>query len=247
ILHASPTGVYRYFRNLIFKMSMKLSGISAKNRYDYYLTSGSKHKCDQQINHPDYDDYLLHKNDAPFIKEKYICFIDTGFGIHPDEKFFDNIQGDNIAWQEKLSSFFTTIEKKYGIPIVIAVHPKVEYPETAFGGRQKIKYHTLNLVLNAEFVLQDMSNSLAFSIIANKKIGLIVTNEFWMNYKDHLTQISQKTGIPLFNIDVEDPTKFSPSTINESLRISYINNYLFTDETKDKLTSSILIDFLKKL
>ena len=248
ISHANPKSAYQYLENFIFRFSMRFAGISTNNRYDYYLTSGNKIKCDCQINHPDYDDYLLHKNDESFLKEKYICFIDTGFGIHPDQKFYrTDIHEDNELWQAKLSVFFSIVEKKYGIPVVIAVHPKLEYPENAFDGRKKIKYQTLNLVKNAEFVLQDISNSIAFSVIENKKIGLITTNEFWKIYNQHLTQMSKILDIPVFNIDKQDMQDFEPVALKATTRISYMNSYLCSEETKDKLTSDILIDFFRKL
>ena len=248
ISHANPATAYQYLKNFIFRFSMRFAGISASNRYDYYLTSGNKTKCDCQINHPDYDDYLLHKNDEAFLKEKYICFIDTGFGIHPDQKFYrTDIYEDNELWQAKLSAFFSVIEKKYRVPVVIAVHPKLDYSEKAFDGRKKIKYQTLNLVKNAEFVLQDISNSIAFSVIENKKIGLITTNEFWKIYNQHLTQMSKIIDIPVFNIDNQKAQDFEPIALKESVRNSYRDSYLCSEETRNKLTSEILIDFFGKL
>lgn len=248
IAHLSPKKIIQFLKNANFRHSMKKIGITSTNRYDYYLTSGNKSKCDCKINHPDYDDFLMHKNDEPYLRERYICYVDVGFGIHPDEKYFmHDIHMSNEKWQLKLSTFFTEIEKKYGIPVVIAVHPKIGYSDDAFGGRRKIKYQTLNLVLNAEFVLQDISNSLAFSILANKKIGLIATKDFLKIYKNYLVKISQKIGIPIFNIDKQRYTDFEARTVNEILRKSYIESYLCTEDTKNELTSDILIKFLSTL
>ena len=214
----------------------------------YLLTSGNKTKCDQEINHPDYDEYLIKKNDAPFLSYKYICFIDTGFGIHPDQKYYmENFSEDNELWQKKLSIFFDKVEEKFGIPVVIAVHPKIEYSENAFGGRKKIKYQTLNLVLNSEFVLQDISNSLSYSVIADKKIGIIVTNEMWKYYKYYLSQLTKKLNIPLFSIDKDSAENFLPQKIPYNSRLDYMNDFLCTKNTKDKLTSELLIDFFKKI
>ncbi len=246
--HIKPSAAFRYVKNVLFRFYMSFWGISETNRYDYYLTSGVNSHCNQQINHPDYDDFLLHRNDNPLIEKRYICFIDTGFGIHPDQKYFiKNMHESNEVWQMKLSSFFSKLEDKYNMPVIIAVHPKITYPDDAFCGRKKIKYQTLNLVNNAEFVLQDISNSLAFSIIANKKIGLITTNEVWKEYKFYLTQMSKKIEIPIFNVDKQNFEEFEPSKLNESLRLNYMNEYLCSEGTKNKLTSEILIEFFRGL
>lgn len=244
ISHINPISAIKYVKNLFFKVQTIFLNIY---QYDYLLSSGTYGTCNYRINHPDYDDYLLHKNDPPVLSYPYVCFIDTGFGIHPDGIHYFNFNENNKLWQSKLSAFFSKVEEKYGIPVVIAVHPKIAYPEDAFGGRKKIKYKTLNLVKNAEFVLQDISNSLSFSVIANKKLALISTNDFWRVFKFHLTNMSKKIDVPIFNIDKDPFPDFVPVTIDESKRLAYMTEFLCTEETKDKLTSSILIDFLKKL
>lgn len=217
-------------------------------QYNYILTSDSVVKNTQRVNHPDYDDYLLHKNDVPLLPYKYICFIDTGYGIHPDHVYYEkDLSRDNELWQKKLNIFFDFLEKKYGIPVVIASHPKIDYPAIAFAGREKIKYKTLNLVLNSEFVIQDVSNSISFSVIANKKIELITTNEMYKSEKSYLTTLAHRLKIPLFNIDTENFETFEPCEIEESARKSYLYSFLTSKETENTLSSEILINFLKTL
>ena len=249
---ATPVTTFRYIRAVMFRVYMKLCGVELSKRYDYYLVPeslpGMSGNHVRRINHPDYDNYLIHKNDEPCIKGKYICFVETGFGLHPDEHYFeDKFYEDNNLWQKKLCGFFDAVEKKYGMPVVIAVHPKIEYPEDAFGGRKKIKYQTLNLVLNSEFVIQDASNSLSFSVIANKKIGFAVTEEFWRRYKQIMNQISDLVGLPVFNIDKQKFDDFEPAQLKEDNRKSYMYSLLCSEETKDKLSSDLIIEFFSKI
>lgn len=243
VRNLSPHRFINCIDNQILKLESKILDLY---QYDYILTSDANTKCTKRVNHPDYDTYLLHKNDSPMLQYKYICFADTGFGIHPDQLFYrTDLHNDNLLWQYKLSNFFTYLEKKYGIPVVIAVHPKLNYPKEAFGGRQKIKYETLNLILNAEFVLQDISNALSFSIIGDKKLRLITTNEFWKTYKLKLRDIGEKIKSSIFNIDKEKFESFEPLKIEESARNNYLYSFLTSKETENTLSSDILINFLK--
>lgn len=241
----NPLKLYKVIKKKFFDFCLKLEGLSG---YDYVLTSGTKVNCNHEINHPDYDEYLLHKNDSSILPYKYICFIDIGYGKHPDQKFFyADVNESNEIWSKKLTGFFDVIEEKFGIPVVIAVHPKISYAKEDFGGREKIKYSTLNLVLNSEFVLQDISNSLSFSVIGNKKIGLITTNELWKKYKYYLTQLGKRLELPIFNIDKEPVEFFNPKEIPEEKRLSYMNDFLCSEKTKDTLTSDLLIDFFNRI
>lgn len=245
IRHLNPKKCIQFIGWQIFKLEARLLDLY---QYDYVLTSDSSVQCTQKVNHPDYDTYLLHRNDKPVLPYKYMCFVDTGFGIHPDQLFYrTDLHNDNQLWQDKLSGFFSYLEEKYGVPVVVAVHPKLDYPGNAFGGRKKVKYETLNLILNADFVLQDISNSLSFSIIGNKKIGLVTTNEFWAVYKHKLLDMGKKIKSNVFNIDTESFEAFEPCEIEESARKAYLHSFLTSKETENILSSEILIRFLNTL
>ena len=48
--------------------------------------------------------------------------------------------------------YFDYLEEKYGMPVVIAAHPKSDYSGGEFGNRSIIKYKTDDLVFNARMV-----------------------------------------------------------------------------------------------
>lgn len=245
LIHLNPTKAFVFIKNYFFYLYCKKYKISPYNKV---ITSSCLQSADLQVNHPDYDDYLVHKNDSSVIDGRYICFIDTGFGIHPDHIFYENDKSrNNILWQKKLNAFFDYLENKYKIPVVIASHPKIAYPVDAFAGRKKIKYKTLNLVLNSEFVLQDVSNALSFTVIGNKKLGLITTEEMYKREKKYLLNLSKRLGIQLFNIDKMNWNNFEPKLISEPIRNNYLHNFLCSNEKDTRLSSTKIIDYLKDL
>lgn len=216
-------------------------------QYDKLITSADV-PCELRVNHPDYDDFLAQRDEKAVFDGDYIVFIDTGFGIHPDSLFFKNYKnfGDNLLWQEKLCNFFEYIEKKLNLPVVIAVHPKIEYPENAWGGRPKIRNKTLNLVVHSKFVLQDCSNSISFSIIANKKLGLVVTQEFIFgsDLRCYMESLSELLHCPLFNLDKASFDSFCPVAVPDDIRELYIQRYLSADCNRMQFTKDILIKYL---
>ena len=237
--------ITKIVRKLLFVLCIRLYKL---RQYDYLVTSANlENVC--RVNHPDYDLYLQDKRAKPLLDYNYIVFIDTGFGKHPDELFFKGSikKNDNLLWQSKLCKFFEFIEKLYKIPVVIAVHPKLDYKDEEFGGRLKIKNATLNLISNADYVMQDQSNSVSFSILENKRIGFVATAEYLKEHGQYMTDLTSLLGLSIFNIDNDNFTNFKFSQIQDEKRKAYIYNYLTSQETEDKSTSEIFVNFCKSL
>ena len=125
---------------------------------------------------------------------------------------------------------------------------KVTYSESAFGCRKKIRNATLNLVSHAKIVLQDVSNSISFSILFNKPIGLIVTNEFMSHNHEnrYMKALSALTSIPIFYIGFDDYDNFKPMNLKSQIREKYIYKYLTSNKTENLLTSDIVIKYFNE-
>lgn len=112
--------------------------------------------------------------EEPFVKESYIVFLDIMLGYtHPD---FLRIGKKNIIdgneYFKMIRSIFNKFEKKYGIPVIIAAHPKAKYTNE-FGERQVIQHKTAELVINAKIVLTHNSLSTIFGVLSYKPIFFI--------------------------------------------------------------------------
>lgn len=237
--------ICKSIQNFFFRKYAKYHNL---RNFDILITSSPYKKYDLLVNHTDYDNYLLHKDNIRLLNYKYICFVDTGFGIHPDEYYYEGKRNiNNELWQNKLCLFFSFLEQKYNYPVVIATHPKIKYDEKAFGGRKKIKFETLNLVLNSEFVLQDGSAAISFSIMAGKQIGIIATDEMINENGKYISGIAKAMNLHLFALDKEDWNLFKPSLIPEKIRKQYIHDYLCADIDDTRTTSEKLIRFLNNI
>lgn len=243
-----PSKVWNFFLNHIcLKIYNRINKI---NNVDFFFNSGEKNFSNVKINHPDYDDFLRYKrsnsNVSIFPKNSYIVFIDTFFGRHPDEKnIYGAFLGDNLLWQEKLCKYFALVEQKFGVEVVIAAHPKSDYANNEWGGRKIIKNKTLDLISNSLFVLQDISTSIAYSILCEKKVYMIATDEFYLVYKLQIDNLRKKLNLPFCRVENNDLSEYFNQEYSFDKFNEYKYGYLTSPETEDKLTSDILIDWLK--
>lgn len=219
------------------------------NEYDYVLSSSSISNRTHKINHPDYDVY---RNTVPsrLFPHRYAVFCDNYFPYHPDLRSIfkvDNIP-DGKAYQKSLNEFFSYIESKYNIPVVIAAHPKADYKGDEFDGRHIIKYETNNLVLFSDLVIMHSSNSISYVVLADKPIVFITTDGYnsIKRFKIRMSVLASMFNKKVYNIDRHNYNEINMSKINKSARESYIYTYLTSLDTTSKTNLELLIDFFSK-
>lgn len=238
-----PT-VKNRFKSLLFECYKKYYHIQ---REKCYLSSSSIVLRTGKINHPDYEKYrfLAHKR---LIEGDYIVFCDIYFPLHPDYKYFDGFNfSDGTEYHQTMCRFFDYMEDQYKMPVVIAAHPKADYEGGEFGARQIIKYQTDNLVYYATSVVMHNCNSVSYSILANKPIAFISTDEY--EAVPDITFYSLKLlastlGKEVYNLDKDDLSLVQPSNIREDIRRKYIYSYLTSQETENKRNTSIICSLL---
>lgn len=216
--------------------------------YDLKISSGNALDIDVHINHPDWELYKENKDEPTLIKTSYALFIDEFFPLHPDLIFFLHQQkGDASHYWQLLNQFFRDIEKKYNMEVIIAVHPKSNYDSDSFEGRTKIKYHTTELVRNAQMVFMHSSAALSFVMMFNKPLMLIATNDYMANRMlgDNLLRISHLTGLPIYNI--EESNEINVQHLPICVRDTYIYNYLTSPGIENRQNIDILFDTYSKI
>ncbi len=131
------------------------------NSYDYQLARDSK-----QIK---------------YVEGNYILFIDNYFPFHPDIEIigFNSINAD--LYYNELNAYFDLIERKLGMPIVVAPHPKAEkyHSQNYFNGRRIIWGDTNSLVYHSSLVVAHYSTAISYAVIYRKPILFIYTNNMW--------------------------------------------------------------------
>lgn len=128
----------------------------------------------------DYDAYLNEKQNQDKKEERFALFLDeaTGFAsayLYLGTKPF--VRPENYF--RLLCNFFSALEQRYKVRIVIAGHPSYQYERSSdyFGGRQTVKNKTAELVRNCDFVIVHSSTSLNYAVLFKKPIIFITTDE----------------------------------------------------------------------
>lgn len=219
-------------------------------RFDQeYLSSSAIVPRTRSINHPDYEKYKFMPHER-IVMGNYIVFCDIFFPLHPDFAYFYRLHlSDGKHYQSVMCRFFDTLEEKYKMPVIIAAHPKADYKGYEFGGRKIIKYHTVDLVYFSQGVVLHNCNSISFSILANKPILFISTDEyesvFGGNIFEGLKLLASTLGKEVYNIEWEIESDMELTQVDDELRERYIYSYLTSKETENKKNIDQLCNLLE--
>lgn len=202
-----------------------------------------------EINHPDYE--LFHEtHDYIPIKEDFALFIDEYYPLHPDLVYCYNLHdADAEHYRELMQSFFSFIEEKYKLKVVIAAHPKARYRGNEFGDRLIIQGKTCALVKASEFVIMHESNSLSFIALADKPFAMVYPDSYktapkLYNYFLSLAKYYKKST---YNLDRDNWNLIHFEKLNPEFRNLYINSFLTSDKCSKSKNIDVIFNYLNSL
>lgn len=135
------------------------------------------------INSFDYEDYRKLLSETSFTNlenRRYAVFLDQFLPYHPDIKLCWGKQNVSPAkYYSVLNDFFSKVEQKYSLEVIIAAHPKADYNTDVFGGRKILKYQTAKLVMYSQLVIAHSSLSISFSVLNYKPLVLVYLTDFY--------------------------------------------------------------------
>jgi len=202
-----------------------------------------------KINSDDYDRSLTLKEQGNVINFKYAVFLDEYLPLHQDLEIVGMKSISADFYYRDLNKTFDKIEKKYGIRVIIAAHPKaVRYKsEDFFYGRKVVWGKTSELCKNCEFVLAHDSTSVNYAVIYNKAIVSLISNDIESVSPVIANSIKAfssylNTSIVYIDNPVLDNLKLSIDSVSYN---HYKYDFLTSAETESNLTSSILVKYLQ--
>lgn len=236
--------VYKYFIQNILNLEP-----------EFLLISGKKNFCELKntkvINgsSSDYSNYLTSKRKK--FNQKYynyaVYLADPGPDNKTDSNAFGEKSGYTIKnWYKSLNNFFSKIEKKLKVKIIIALHPKSKLVKKNkyLGNRICFMSKTLELVKFSNFVITQHSTAVSYAVIFKKPIISIYSNESkkipdTIKYTKFLSKVLNSK---LINIDNFKNKKFDKFYLkyNNNKYINFKKNYL--NFRKDNKTNFELIE-----
>ena len=183
----------------------------------------------------DYENFLKTKIKKNFIKKKYYVFLDQYLPFHPATYYRNE---PHLVTAEKyfssLNKFFSMLEKKLKIKVVIAAHPRANLKNYNFyfNNRYVSYAHTLQLVNYASGVLAHTTTAISYAIILKKPIIFLTTNEIIKSFDDYRVHSNARLlNSTLINID-DNKDLIYEQLQKKNIRVdlkkykSYFDNYI---------------------
>ncbi len=198
----------------------------------------------------DYDLYLQDKREEPYKKEKYAVFLDEYLPFHPDYIMYGLLSPTGPDdYYPVLNKFFSKVENKFNVKVVIAEHPRSHYGDHTnyYESRECIKGETSKLIKNSEFVIAHSSTAINFAVLFEKPIIFVITklihNSFFWPY---IKIMSFLLGQAPINLDNNYDITHIP-IVNKNKYDYYRNSYIKVDGTPELPFWQIFSDNVKNI
>ncbi|MDG1973788.1 MAG: hypothetical protein P8I26_01980 [Flavobacteriaceae bacterium] len=197
-------------------------------------------------NNLDYDLYLNNEklNNKNTSETKYAVFLDEYCLHHPD----NNIAGISPVgknYYSELNSFFSKIESKYSVKVIIAAHPRSRYDKIGnpFQGRKILKMKTIDLVKYSEFVLAHASTAITMSVIYKKPIVSLTSRYYHHTYINSIELFSETLSSTLIDLSNENYRLPNSFEINNKAYEDYHENYINYKNSNNLTLVNLIQDY----
>jgi hypothetical protein len=201
----------------------------------------------------DYDIFLKVRNQTAFVDKPYAVFLDNDIVHHSD---YDFASEKGLATEESyfpaMNNFFQMLERKLGIPVLIAAHPRSRCDSRPYSwcGREIHYGKTAQLVRDATIVLAHMSTALGFAVLWRKPILLLLTDELkFSRFGARTAYCGHLLKLPLINIDeLDEMLSVSDmlESVNEKAYASYVEQYIKRPGTPELPAWQIFSEYILK-
>lgn len=230
--------VYRYLEYQHVKFDYMLG---ARN----YFPESSRQFV--HIHNLKYDEYLNSTKAEPVLPYKYILFMDAGLAHLPSVSGKEN-SIDRADYLKHMNKLFKKIEDQCGLPVVIAAHPKSEYPSDPFEGRQVILYKTAPLAQYAELVLVHYSTAIVDLVLQRKPIVFMYSKDYMQSASRTILittiEYAKLLNAPL--IDIRGEYEIAGS-VDEKAYDLFIKDNIINFKEKDKMNAELISNFIKSI
>lgn len=203
------------------------------------------------VNHPDYDERLASGPRPSPVAGRYAVFLDENMAGHPDLAVLGVAPIDAGRYHAALDAFFTALERRHGLRVVVAAHPKSEYRGDPFRGRVVLKGATRALVDGCEFAVTTFSSSLGYAVLARKPLVFFTTDEIATRYAtiqlDVFPPLFARTlGRECLNLDrPEQSSRVEVPPVDEALYDAYKYRYLVSRASEGRASREVCAEFYK--
>lgn len=258
-----PININRVMNLLLRFVPLKLLGISYANGI---IVHGIKSQFQRKELGPDTKKIFSHTYDFDIamelmpnnneIKDEFAVYLDSYLPFHSDYNNYVNRKLSDLPnkidpeiYYQSLNRFFDDFEKKTGLKVVIAAHPKsqIGHNSKLFDGRDVIINSTAKLVSQSRLIILEQSTALNFAVIFKKPMVFITSDQLidqpYGSYTNFLAGLFGLKPINVNNVNFDD-NKFDFNIDIEAYE-SYMNNYIKVNKSRNDNSWKIVSDFIK--
>lgn len=257
LLRITPRRLFSYY---LQHSPLRLSGISPAS---FVLAEGAKSSIARpEVNGAtqiirahslDYNIYLRLGRKG-VTTDGSAVFLDSYLPFHPDYLHCtDDEPVQPQSYYAPLRRFFDVFERKTGLNVVIAAHPRSNYEQMGepFGPRLIVKDSTAEMVKCASAVITEHSTAVSFAVLYRKPIVFITTAELErLSVGKYSCALASQFGKRPLRIDrplVEDCDFLSELRVDEAAYADYQNSYIKVAGTEELASWQILCNRIRRL
>lgn len=222
-------------RNRYFSYRAKSDVLKPASYYfrlsEFHDGGGDKIEQNTKIGWCNSGDYEHNSLLKPTRNKDFIVFLDQYIPYHNDIVLNGQKQINPERYFTSLNRYFEKVEKKYGIPIIIAAHPAAMRYNTdnPYNGRKICFNLTSELVHDCKFVLAHFTTAISFVVLNYKKM-IFLTSDVFVNERPwvdkYIQDFSEILGMPYLNIDHPINIDFDDMSLEmyEKYKYMYLTN-----------------------
>ncbi len=200
----------------------------------------------------DYDAYLALERQGAGTRRHprgYAVFLDQYVPFHPDHLYDRNsARYDPDEYYSTMVRFFDAFERRTGLRVKIAAHPRSKYEEKGdlFQGREAIRGECAELVRDAAVVLAHGSVALNFSVLYGKPVIFMTLDMFRDTFLGSvIDEMALLLGKSPINISHPPETDFEAEFRYDRPKYErYRESFIKRKGTPQQLAFHILADYL---
>jgi len=202
------------------------------------------------INLCDYDQWKTTSQEGErVVAGRHAVFLDSYLPHHSDGNVLGWPSIDPNNYYKSLNRFFDLLEKKHGLEIVIAAHPRADYPVNPFNARKIFYGRTPELAKYAEFAILHCSLAQCYQVLNFKPMIFTYTYEMASLYRNtfmlELYASAAYLNAAIYNIDtITQSDQVTIRDVDPARYDAYKYDFLTSRESEHFTTQEI---FLKEI
>ena len=242
-------------KKIVYKITMK--NLPPKMKFDYVFSCGKKY--DEELSKivdfsktikchsVPYDEFLAQRKKTIETTqttpkdERFIVFVDQALTLHPDNaRYFS--QEFSESYHKEILESLRFIKKREGLEIIIAQHPRIQFPKGYWEEFECRSGQTARLISESKIILGHFSTALLQNAFLEKSTIILNSSNIFYPFKERTDYFYNLLGTELFDmnsmetkdrkqtmkIPMEDYFSLIPSETEKSnfeIFLNFFNNF----------------------